>query len=105
MQPHSIDVSSSSFSDGYKIVVGDGLLAGCGQWARRTVGPDVKRIALVSDEKVYTLYGKRVSAQLARGGFDVSHFLLKGGERRKGLSSVERLLNFLSQNGITRTDA
>ena len=105
MQPYSIDVSSSSSTDGYRIVVGDGLLAGCGQWARKTLGRDVKRIALVSDEKVFAIYGKRVAAQLTRTGFTVSHFLLKGGERRKDLRSVEHLLNFLNQSGITRTDA
>jgi len=105
MRPHSIDVSSSSSSEGYQIVVGDGLLANCGQWARKTLARDVNRIALVSDEKVFAIYGKEVETRLAGTGFAISHFLLKGGESRKDLRSVERLLDLFNQNGITRTDA
>ena len=105
MRPHSIDVSSSSSSEGYQIVVGDGLLANCGQWARKTLARDVNRIALVSDEKVFAIYGKEVETRLAGTGFAISHFLLKGGESRKDLRSVERLLELFNQNGITRTDS
>ena len=105
MRPHSIDVSSSSSNGGYRIIVGDGLLAKCGEWARKTLPRDVKRIALVSDEKVFAIYGKEVENRLDRAGFAVSHFLLSRGESRKDLRSVERLLELFNQNGITRTDA
>ena len=105
MKPHSIDVPSSSSTGAYSIIIGDGLLADCGEWACKTLARDVKRIALVSDEKVFAIYGKQVETRFADAGFEVSHFLLKGGERRKDLRSVGRLLDLFSENGITRTDA
>ena len=104
MQPHSLEVISSHFPTGYKIEIGDGLLSGCGKWARKTLGNNARRIAIISDKNVSPLYGTQAAQSFAAAGFAVSHFLLKGGESRKDLRSVERVLHFLSEAGITRTD-
>lgn len=89
---------------GYKIEIGHGLLKASGGFARAIVGEQPRKLALVSNPKVFHLYGEAVKQSLEESGFEVFVWLMKDGERHKNFRSLEMLLNFLSQNKFTRTD-
>lgn len=89
----------------YKIVVGDRLLSGCGSWARRCLGKGAAKVVIVSNPTVFHLCGKQTEQSLRAVGFDVSHFLMKDGERYKTLGTAESALKFFSEKQLSRTDA
>lgn len=89
----------------YLVHVGSDLLGSAGEFAAASLPPDVGRIMLVSNPKVFGLYGKKVSASLRRAGYKVETFLMGDGERHKSLATAERLLKAMSSCGISRSDA
>src|SRR3954452_3172724 len=105
MQKHSVQVNISHPDSKYRISIGDDLLSGSGGWARMCLGKDTARVAIISDDRVFDLYGDQVSTSLKNDEFKVSRFLVNGGERGKNLKTVEGLLEQMSASGITRTDA
>lgn len=88
----------------YEIRIGRGNLAGAGQVARGCLGEQAQRIALISNRKVFSLYGPPVVKSLRAAGFAVSHFLIGDGEHHKSLQTAEKTLRFLSETGIERGD-
>src|ERR1043165_3365087 len=90
---------------GYDVVVGAGLLSSLGATARATLPPTARRVALVSNARVFELYGVRAAASLRAEGFDVSRWLMGDGERFKSLRTAERALAFLSESKLERSDA
>ncbi|HZH32882.1 MAG TPA: 3-dehydroquinate synthase [Pyrinomonadaceae bacterium] len=89
----------------YEIEIGADALSGVGLVARRTLAPEARRIALVSNARVFNLYGARVVRELRASGFNVSHWLMGEGERHKNLRTAERALAFFSESKLERTDA
>lgn len=87
----------------YKILVGRGSLTQVGKIARATLGAK-KRIALISNHKVFSLYGSRVETSLTNQGFTVSHWLMGDGEGNKSLKTLEKAFFFLSAARFERTD-
>jgi 3-dehydroquinate synthase len=90
---------------GYDVTVGAGLLSELGASARASLPAEARRVALVSNPRVFELYGVRAVASLRGAGFDVSHWLMGDGERFKSLRTAERALAFLSESKIERSDA
>ena len=89
----------------YEITVGASLLDRLGDYARRALAPAARRIALISNRKVFGLYGERALESLRQADFTVAHWLMNDGERFKSLKSLERALAFLSTAGLERSDA
>lgn len=87
----------------YEIRIGSRLLETAGE----TLAPLLagKKLMLVADETVYSLYGKTLRNSLACFGFSVSLFLIQGGETAKTTDVYLRLLNALAEAKLTRTDA
>jgi 3-dehydroquinate synthase len=90
---------------GYDVIVGAGLLSELGASARASLPSEARRVALVSNPRVFELYGARAVASLRGAGFDVAHWLMGDGERFKSLRTAERALAFLSESKIERSDA
>jgi 3-dehydroquinate synthase len=90
---------------GYDVTVGAGLLSELGASARASLSAEARRVALVSNPRVFELYGARAVASLRGAGFDVAHWLMGDGERFKSLRTAERALAFLSESKIERSDA
>lgn len=88
----------------YEIRIGRGILAGAGQVARGCLGTRAQRIALISNRKVFSLYGPTVLKSLRAGGFSVSHWLMGDGERHKSMEAADKALRFLSEIGLERSD-
>jgi len=99
----SINISESA-SD-YKINIGQDLLKNCGEWARKCLGETAKKIIVVSNAKIFRLYGEKTVNSLKKQGFDVFVFLMKDGEKYKNFRVLEKLLQFFSENKLTRSDA
>src|SRR5205085_3474756 len=90
---------------GYPIDVGPGVLSGLGAVARAHLPAEAGRVALVSNPRVFGLYGADAVASLRGAGYAVSHWLMGDGERFKNLKTAERCLQFLSESKLERPDA
>src|SRR5205807_4403604 len=89
----------------YEIKIDADLLSELGQSARECLGDGARRAALISNQTVFDLYGKRAVKSLRASGFKVSQWLIREGEQHKSLRSLEQLLAFLSESGLERNDA
>ncbi len=89
----------------YSIEIGAGLIKDVGLWPARTLGRKSGRMLIVSNRKVFGLYGKAVETSLRKGGFETHVHLIGDGERFKDLRTLENTLRALSEKGFTRTDA
>jgi 3-dehydroquinate synthase len=88
----------------YEIIIGSGILAALGEEARRTLPPQARRVALISNEKVFGLYGQAAMRSLRAAGFRPVHWLMGDGERHKNLRALESALAFLTSAGLERSD-
>ena len=88
--------------EGYRVVIGSGLLAQSGQLLRETLGNC--RIAVVSDSNVAKLYLPAVLESLTQVGLDACSYTFPAGEANKRLSTLSGMLEFFAEQRITRTD-
>jgi len=89
----------------YAVEIGHGLLEKSGEWARKCLSRPPKKIAVISNQKVFGLYGDAARDSLAGENFEVHVFLMKDGERYKNFRSLKQVLKFLGETKLTRTDA
>lgn len=89
----------------YEILVGVNVLRVLGKEMRDCLGAGTRRVALMSNQKVYDLYGQVAVKSLRAAGFDINVWLMKDGERHKSLRSYTAALGFLNQSGLQRSDA
>ncbi len=89
----------------YKISIGHDLLNNCGSWARECLTGKTSKLVIVSNARVFKIYGEVIQKSLEKSGFEVFIFLMSDGERYKNLRSLEKLLKFVGENKIARTDA
>jgi 3-dehydroquinate synthase len=85
-------------------MIGRGILSAAGKEIRRRLGRQVQRLALISNKKVFNLYGLAVVESLEASGFQISSWLMGDGERYKSLKTAETALQFFSEHNIERTD-
>jgi 3-dehydroquinate synthase len=90
---------------GYPVEIGADALARLGVVARENLSMEARRVALVSNRRVFDLYGARAVASLRDADFSITHWLMGEGERFKTLRTAERALDFLSESGLERSDA
>ncbi|MDQ5836726.1 MAG: 3-dehydroquinate synthase [Acidobacteriota bacterium] len=88
----------------YPVDVGPGVLSTLGAVARAHLPAEASRVALVSNARVFALYGADALDSLRGAGFGVSHWLMGDGERFKSLRTAERCLHFLSESKLERPD-
>ncbi|HYY43233.1 MAG TPA: 3-dehydroquinate synthase family protein [Pyrinomonadaceae bacterium] len=89
---------------GYDVEIGAGALSRLGAVARARLPKEARKVALVSNRRVFALYGERAVASLRAVGFEVAHWLMGEGERFKTFRTAERALGFLSDFGLERSD-
>ncbi len=88
----------------YSVEIGAGALSRLGAVARASLPREARKAALVSNPRVFGLYGARAVAALRDAGFEVAHWLMPEGERFKTLRTAERALGFFSEFGLERSD-
>lgn len=101
----SVRVRLPAKSKSYEIKIGAGLLHDLGPAVLRTVGQAARTIVVISNQKVFQLYGESAINSLRSAQFTVKDFLIGDGERHKSLGSLGRAVAFLAASGLQRTDA
>ena len=91
-----------SASGQYEILIGRGLLNRAGELLSLVLKS--KRIMLVSDSKVFPLWGETVLQSLAVEGFSAETFVFPAGEASKNTTTYLSLLQTLAEKGFTRAD-
>ncbi len=89
-------------SRNYEVRIGPGLLSGLGAAVSEVC--QAKTAALVSDSIVWPLYGPSSVQALEAAGFRTIHFVFPAGETSKNGQVYLKLLNFLAENKLTRSD-
>ncbi len=100
-----VSVKLSGDKHKYEIKIGSRLLINCGEWARKCVSSNTRKIALVTNAKVFRLYGEIVKTSLEDAGFEVVVYKIGDGEKYKSFCTLEKVLKFFSENKLKRTDA
>ena len=88
----------------YEIRIGRGLLSQAGNVARLCLGNRAKRLAIISNPTVFSLYGPQILKSLRTSGFIIRPWLIGDGERYKSIQTVEQVLHFLNESGLERND-
>ena len=96
----SVLVSASS---SYEVKIGPGFLSFCGQEVRENT--KAVKAAIIAGENVFPLYGERVIQSLQEQGLQVICHVIPAGEKAKSLKEYEKILEFFSENRLSRTDA
>lgn len=91
-----------SASQKYQVMIGSGLLAELGRYILALKAPG--KAAIISDSHVWPLYGAVAENSLLRAGFEVNHFSFPAGESSKNAENYLKILNFLAENQLTRSD-
>ena len=86
----------------YSVTIGTDLLPKCGEIIASVHAPC--RIALVTDFTVGAIYTNTVADSLKKEGFEVFIFAFYAGEASKNMENYGKLLEFLADNEITRSD-
>ena len=95
----SIEVKASKT---YQVLIGSGLLTQLGSQMRQRC--KAQKAAIVSDSNVFPLYGAAACKSLEDAGFQVISFVFPAGEESKNADTYLKLLNFLAENQLTRSD-
>ncbi len=89
-------------SHGYDILIEKGILSECGKYIK-AVRP-CKKVCLISDTNVYPIYGDTVKKSLEGEGYEVFTFVFEAGESSKTTDTVIKMVQFMSENELTRSD-
>ncbi len=92
-------------ANAYEIAISAKTLISLGDLARRTLDEKARKAVIISNPKVFGLYGETARKSLAAEGFEVFVWLMKDGETHKNFRVLEQALKFLAENKLTRTDA
>jgi 3-dehydroquinate synthase len=103
-QTKIVTVSLSEKTHIYEIVIGTNQLSALGEFSRQRVDRNARRVCVVSNKKVFSIYGATVAQSLKNDGFEVSVYLMPDGERHKNLRVLEKVLAFFSESKLTRSD-
>ena len=98
MKTIRIDASRS-----YDVVIGPGLLAETGGRIAALLGKG--KVMVVSDDRVFSLYGERLVESLRAAGMSPAQFVFPQGEREKNLATYGRLLEELCRLRFTRSES
>jgi len=86
----------------YDVLIGNDILKDSGKHIAELFPKG--KTAIISDDKVFGLYGDAVKTSLENEGFSVEVFTFPNGESSKNISTYTEILEFLAKAGITRSD-
>jgi 3-dehydroquinate synthase len=89
----------------YEIKIGHGVLPDLGNEIRSCLPHPPRRVAVISNQKVFSLHGELTLKSLRAAQYSVWPWLIGDGERYKTLATVQKVILFLSETGLERTDA
>lgn len=86
----------------YAVKIGEHLLQDLGTDVAAVISG--RSAVIVSDEHIWPIYGAQALSSLANAGFHVTSYIIAPGEASKTGDNYLKLLNFLAERQITRTD-
>ncbi len=86
----------------YSVQIGEGLLDAAGVLLREKTAAGTA--CVVSGEHVGGLYGERLAHSLEAAGFRALRFVHPSGEDHKNLETYGKLLGYLAEQGLSRSD-
>lgn len=86
----------------YDVLIGKNLLCDCGKLISEVMPKG--KTAIISDDKVYGLYGDIVKKSLEDSGYSVETYTFPNGEKSKNIATYTEILEFLAKAGLTRSD-
>ena len=89
-------------SKSYEIMIGANILSEAGAIIRNTAGGQFA--AVIADDNISVLYGKKLTDTLAKSGYHVALYAFPQGEMSKNAETFLSVLNFLAENKFSRTD-
>ena len=98
---HRLEISLNQTARRSEINIGSGI--------RRDLGKllplkSPRRVGIISNQRVFDLYGRDVKRSLKAAGFKTLEWLMPEGERYKSFSVLEKAVSFLSENRLERDD-
>src|SRR5215207_11635622 len=98
---HRLEISLKQQARKSEINIGRGL--------RRDLGKLIplkapRRVGIISNKRVFDLYGREVVRSLKAAGFKTFEWLMPEGERYKSFRELEKAVTFLSENHFERND-
>ncbi|MBR5869461.1 MAG: 3-dehydroquinate synthase [Clostridia bacterium] len=93
-----------SASNTYQVKIAPGLLSSAGEELLALNGKKTCRVCIISDDTVFSLYGKTVTDALERAGFSVFSHVIAHGESSKCLSVYGEILEHLASEHLSRSD-
>lgn len=89
----------------YDVRIESNSLDESGKLIRRSIGSEAQKATVVSNKKVFGLYGEALISGLEQNGFETSVHLIGDGERYKNFATLNKILEGFAEYGLTRTDA
>lgn len=87
-----------------EINVGTGIRLNLAQLISTSLPRVPRRIGIISNDRVFQLYGRDIVRNLKREGFQVVSWLMPEGERYKSFRVLENAVKFLNDNQFERDD-
>ena len=89
-------------SQPYDALIGRGILKNCGELISNITNRCCA--AVITDTNVNALYSDIVLDSLTAAGFDICLYVFPAGEQSKTIDTYAKILSFLAENHLTRTD-
>ncbi len=90
-------------SKSYDVVIGRDIICKLGEMLKPVIKAD--KIALITDDRVDSLYGGIAEKSLQKAGYNVVKYVFPNGEKSKNMTVYADILSYLASGEITRTDA
>ena len=98
---HRLELSLNQSARRSEINIGSGIRRDLGQLLPLKAP---RRVGIISNHRVFDLYGRDVKRSLKAAGFKTLEWLMPEGERYKSFSVLEKAVTFLSENRFERDD-
>lgn len=101
----NVNVSVKRRDTAYKVNIGRGCLSEIGRWICESLDRKPKRVAIVSNRRVFGIYGDAAIRSIRDAGIDPDVWLVGDGERFKNFSTLHKTLDHFGAIGLDRGDA
>jgi 3-dehydroquinate synthase len=98
---HRLEISLKQSARRSEINIGSGIRRDLGKLLPQKAP---RRIGIISNPRVFDLYGRDVQRSLKAAGFKTLEWLMPEGERYKAFPVLEKAVTFLSENRFERDD-
>jgi 3-dehydroquinate synthase len=101
---HQLRIALNGSKRTSKISIGPGSRHDLAQLISCLTQLNPRRVLIISNKRVFRLYGADVVASLKQSNFQIFEWLMSEGERFKSFRSLEQAVAFLGTNGFERND-